>query len=409
MQPSHASTRDRLSVLFHQALTGMSIVFLASTLALHSQAPPSQEAAGLAASTATGSAPIPDVPSIREEELKQQLAGKTFYLRGGYLDNDLHFDEHGALSGNSPAGSYTLSMIEISKIQLSKHKLELQGIRYGLHFLGAGPTEDPLQASDKVRITPKKKSVKITLDRAQVVIPKKKKSKEKHTASDPAAPGVAPAPLPQPVSKPEQAFAVASSTQIAASGNETLLTQARANRLLKEALDHIFSPGLDDHMIASLPDFWKLYYQSAASKSDYRPGDPAILRQNTVDQKASLLSSFEPPSNDFAQNAGVAGLALYHVIVGSDGKPGEIAVSRPIGFGLDENAVASIRKASFQPALKDGKPVPVLLDLLVQFRIYSKRTAVSGAEVAGATQARAGATLLPGPYTANQLVAQPPQ
>ena len=92
-------------------------------------------------------------------------------------------------------------------------------------------------------------------------------------------------------------------------------------------------------------------------------------------------------------------MALYHVVVGADGKPGEIAVARPIGFGLDENAVASIRKASFSPAMKDGKPVPVLLDLVVQFRIYSKRTSVmgtpehagegGGAEVAGALQCAA--------------------
>ena len=58
-----------------------------------------------------------------------------------------------------------------------------------------------------------------------------------------------------------------------------------------------------------------------------------------------------------------AGVAIYHVVVAPDGKPSEIAVGRPIGFGLDENAVASIRKASFQPAIKDGRPVPVLVDL----------------------------------------------
>ena len=73
-------------------------------------------------------------------------------------------------------------------------------------------------------------------------------------------------------------------------------------------------------------------------------------------------------------------MALYHtVIVGPDGKPGEIAVARPIGFGLDENAVEAIRSAKFEPAMKDGKPVPVLLDLVVQFRIYSKRTSTAAA------------------------------
>jgi hypothetical protein len=71
-------------------------------------------------------------------------------------------------------------------------------------------------------------------------------------------------------------------------------------------------------------------------------------------------------------------------------------VARPIGFGLDENAVEAIRKASFEPAIKDGKPVPVVLDLVVQFRIYSKRTAAAGTQLPDESPA---GPLLPGPYT----------
>ena len=91
----------------------------------------------------------------------------------------------------------------------------------------------------------------------------------------------------------------------------------------------------------------------------------------------------------------MAGMWLYHVVIGADGKPEEIAVARPIGFGLDESAVESIRKASFQPAIKDGKPVPVLLDLVVEFRIYSKRTAVAS-EPSPRRQASRGGTVAAG-------------
>jgi TonB family protein len=147
-----------------------------------------------------------------------------------------------------------------------------------------------------------------------------------------------------------------------------------------------------------MPDFWKLYYQAAAAKTDYRPADPAVMRQNQVDQKAKLLSKFEPASNEFAQTYGVAGMSLYHVVIAADGKPGEIAVARPIGFGLDENAVAAIRSAQFEPATKDGKPVPVMLDLVVQFRIYSKRTAVTRTTPASD---KPEAPILPGPYSAH--------
>jgi hypothetical protein len=155
-------------------------------------------------------------------------------------------------------------------------------------------------------------------------------------------------------------------------------------------------------MMAAMPDFWKLYYQAVAAKSDYHPKDRAVLRQSGVDKKARLVSVFEPASNEFAQAHGVAGLALYHVVIGADGKPGEIAVARPIGFGLDENAAESIRNASFEPAVKDGRPVPVLLDLIVEFHIYSSRTgATSKSEPSDKPKQgdKPVAFLLPGPYS----------
>jgi len=58
--------------------------------------------------------------------------------------------------------------------------------------------------------------------------------------------------------------------------------------------------------------------------------------------------------------------------------------------------VDAIRIAKFEPAMKDGKPVPVLLDLVVQFRIYSKRTeATKTPEPAD----KPAAPVLPGPYS----------
>ncbi len=58
----------------------------------------------------------------------------------------------------------------------------------------------------------------------------------------------------------------------------------------KTLLDKIFAQGFDDRLMASLPGFWKLYYQAVAAKTDYRPSDPAVMRQNTVDKKAQLLA-----------------------------------------------------------------------------------------------------------------------
>lgn len=404
--------------------------------------------AGAKGKTAKESESESQAGGITEEELKQLLVGKPLYLRSGYLENSLNFNEHGGLIGHSPQGSYTLSAIQIEHVRLTKHKVELEGARYGLHFLGALPYEDPTKALDRVRITPKKKVVKISIDRELVVTPKKKKvppppkvKKGKGGVAAPTAvaatatppPGVAvpagsgtaaapmatsqagEAPAAQPAAsaepeekelteaeqvKAEVAAAPEAERPVDPGSVTTTTSPAHAAKLLKGALDNIFAEGLDERVMAGMPDFWKLYYQAVAAKSDYRPADPAVLRQNHVDKKARLLSRFEPESNEYAQANAVAGMALYHTVIGADGKPGEIAVARPIGFGLDENAVEAIRKAQFEPAMKDGKPVPVLLDLVVQFRIYSRRTAaVTKPEAGDKAGDKPAEAQLPGPYS----------
>lgn len=330
---------------------------------------------------------------ITEDELKRMLVGKQLMLRGAYMSDSLTYNEHGKLIGNSKPASFTLCAVQLDKVQLSKRKLVLSGSRYGLHFLGALAYEDPSKGMDLVKITPKKKTLKITIDRELVVKPKKvkepKHSRHKNEAEDsPVDEKAAGASAEKDEEKPRDPDSVTTTT-----------SPAHSAALLRAALDEVFADSIDSRMIAAMPDFWKLYYRAAAAKSDYRPSDLSVLRQNMVDQRAKLLTRFEPASNEWAQARGVAGMSLYHVVIGADGTPGEIAVARPIGFGLDENAVEAIRNAKFEPAIKDGKPVPVMLDLVVQFRIYSKRTAVSGP-----TQASDNPQdpILPGPYTVRE-------
>ena len=83
--------------------------------------------------------------SITEDELRRQLVGKELFLRGGYLDNTLSFNEHGVLIGHSPQGSYTLSGIRIDKVRLTKHKVELDGSALRIAFSGRAALRGPHQ------------------------------------------------------------------------------------------------------------------------------------------------------------------------------------------------------------------------------------------------------------------------
>src|SRR5581483_11553001 len=122
--------------------------------------------------------------------------------------------------------------------------------------------------------------------------------------------------------------------------------------------------------------------------------------------------SVVPPSNDYAQKGEVAGVASYKVILDPNGKILAVAVYRPIGFGLDESAVAAIEKSTFAPAVKDGKAVSSVIDVAVNFRIYSKRTAgaAAPAEPGGDPSASpvTGRPAMPGLYSqqASQTQAQ---
>ncbi len=347
-------------------------------------------------------------PAITEDELRAQLVGKDLFLRGGYLDNTLVFNEDGVFTGHSPQGSYTLCGIRILKVRVLKHKVELEGQRYGLHFLGALPSEDPTRAVDRVNITPKKKVVRITIDRELVVKSRQqrhgKKDAPTQTTSVSPAPTIAAAPNltstnGQSDAADAQAESATLSSQERSAGAKRVAampSQAHANQVLLGALSNIFAQAFDARMMASMPDFWKLYYEAVDDRSDDGPGNSSVLSQNMVDRKARLIATPEPASNQFAQDYGVAGMAQYHVVVGADGKARRIVVARPIGFGLDENAVDSIRKASFAPAIKDGKPAPVMLDMSFVFRIYSKRTNV---ESKVEPERRLDAASLPGPFS----------
>lgn len=299
--------------------------------------------------------------------------GKYLYLRGRYLDNSLSFNEHGELIGNSPQGSYTLGVIRIDSLSLSRHSLVLKGVRYGLHFLGALSSEDSSNPVDHVRLTPRKKWVRITIVRMKVIKPPKMRKC---------------APILQ--SPPPQHDAT------------TTTSASYAATILRQAVGNVFTSTLDTRMLATLPDWWRLYYQGATDKAGSETLQPGVLRVSDVDRKPSLIGDLKAPSNQYAQDHGIAGVALYRAVVSPNGTPQDVSIARPIGFGLDENAIAAIEAAHFEPATKDGKPVAVLLDLVVEFRIYSKRTET------GATPAAAPAKpSLPGPYTADQRAGQP--
>jgi TonB family protein len=320
---------------------------------------------------------------VTEDELRQALLNRHLFLRGLWLSDDLHFGMKGALTSQSGRGSFTLCDVEIEKVRLTKKRLELVGARYGIHFEDVADWSEQASAFDRIRITPKKKHLIIVIDRQVVVSPKK----EKHGRRDQA--------------RPSAETAVDSGSAAPA---ERTTNPAAAAALLRADLNRIFAPSLDAKMIGVMPDYWQYFYNAQTKHQSMEPTDSNIVHPGPGVAGPTLIHNVAPPSNDYAQHAQVAGVASYKVILGADGKPIAVAVYRPIGFGLDENAVAAIRKATFTPAQRGGKAIASVIDMAVVFRILSPLTEKTATPESAALPPNVspvtGKPSLPGPYSA---------
>ncbi len=83
----------------------------------------------------------------------------------------------------------------------------------------------------------------------------------------------------------------------------------------------------------------------------------------------SVLSKVEPEYSEEARKAKWQGTVVVSVIVDEFGRPRNVRVQRSLGLGLDQKAVEAVSQWRFKPGLKDGKPVPVMATIEVNFRL----------------------------------------
>jgi TonB family protein len=61
--------------------------------------------------------------------------------------------------------------------------------------------------------------------------------------------------------------------------------------------------------------------------------------------------------------------SLLSFIVDRNGAPRDICLVKPAGYGLDAEALKALRKYTFDPAKKDGVPVPARISIEINFRM----------------------------------------
>lgn len=83
-----------------------------------------------------------------------------------------------------------------------------------------------------------------------------------------------------------------------------------------------------------------------------------------------IIHSVYPRYTNEAKRAKMQGVCILTLIVDAEGNPQHIWVTRPLDYGLDENAKEAVQQYRFKPATKNGVPVAVVVSIEISFHLY---------------------------------------
>jgi len=101
-----------------------------------------------------------------------------------------------------------------------------------------------------------------------------------------------------------------------------------------------------------------------------RPDDEAIFRLQPPIQPPRPLLTVDPNYSEEARRAKYQGTMRLTVVVGGDGRPHRVRVSRSLGKGLDEMALKALPMWRFEPAKRGDMAVAVEVSVEVSFNLY---------------------------------------
>jgi TonB family protein len=139
--------------------------------------------------------------------------------------------------------------------------------------------------------------------------------------------------------------------------------------------------GMDEDASKLVPDYWKQYaethYMADLSKASVKPPqrdqpevEPGVYRVGGSVKPPILIKQVEPEFTQFARQFRITGSTAVRVIVDENGHPTKVSIIRPLGAGLDENAVDAVKKWSFRPGTKDDRPVKTLVTVEVTYSFH---------------------------------------
>ena len=83
----------------------------------------------------------------------------------------------------------------------------------------------------------------------------------------------------------------------------------------------------------------------------------------------TVISRVEPVFPEEARKARIAGIVILEALIDELGNVSNVRVLKPLPFGLDQAALDAIRQWKFRPGTVDGKPVKVIFNLTINFKL----------------------------------------
>ena len=96
---------------------------------------------------------------------------------------------------------------------------------------------------------------------------------------------------------------------------------------------------------------------------------PGVFRVGAGVSPPRAVYSPDPPYPEAARKEHFMGTVVLHVIVGPDGRTSNVRVARSLRQDMDENAIQTVQQWRFQPAMKDGVPVSVEVNVEINYHL----------------------------------------
>jgi len=259
-----------------------------------------------------------------DKQLKSDYSGKTLTLRRFYSGEHLKFRSDGRLQGDAPIGPWTLDgQIEVEDVHLHRTQLVIKGRRIYLSFDSRRKSQDKSMTTNNNHGKPFK-GLEKTLSSIQVEIE-----------------------IELPDDKPDP-------------------------KDVSSAIQAVFVSG-SESMLDIVPSYWRAYF----AKQEGRPQSPPESKELVYNVKPKSgvtaphpIHTPDPEYSPEARKLKHQGTVVMSLVVDASGAARDLQIQRPLGLGLDEMAVEAVSGWKFDPAQKDGKPVPVVLYVEVNFHLY---------------------------------------